>query len=192
MPQERPISDRTPPQGFELRGAKPLHAGRIFDLVSERVRLPSGLEQELDIVVHGGAVAIAALREDGKLICVRQYRHAVGEMLVEIPAGRLEAGEEPLAAARRELEEETGFRAASWRERLRLIPAPGFCSERIVLFEARDLEAVPGGGLQLDDDEEIELCAFSPAEILSGDVTADAKTLVVASWFIGEASPAER
>ncbi|MEM7518552.1 MAG: NUDIX hydrolase, partial [Planctomycetota bacterium] len=131
--------------GFELRRRTPLHTGRIFDLVSERVRLPSGLEQELDVVVHGGAVAIAALREDGKLVCVRQYRHAVGQMLVEIPAGRLEAGEEPLTAARRELEEETGFRAASWRERLRLIPAPGFCSERIVLFEARDLEAVPGG-----------------------------------------------
>jgi ADP-ribose pyrophosphatase YjhB (NUDIX family) len=122
--------------------AEVLLRGRIFDLVFAELTLPSGFEQELWIVEHPGAVAIAPVTEAGELVLVRQYRHAAREVLVEIPAGRLERGEAPLEAARRELAEETGTRARHWRELAAFLPAPGFCSERIVLFEARGLEAI--------------------------------------------------
>ena len=76
----------------EVLSSERLHEGRIFDVLRERVRLPSGLEQDLEFVRHGGAVAIAALRDDGRLVLVRQYRHATGVALLEVPAGRLRGG----------------------------------------------------------------------------------------------------
>jgi len=153
--------------------------GPIFDVREESARLPSGLKQELLVVDHPGAVCIAPVLPGGELLLVRQYRHAVGDWLVEIPAGRLEEGEDPLAAARRELEEETGHRATRWRELLVFHPAPGFSSEHLVLFEARGLEPIPGGGRACDADEELELVRARPAEILAG-MTTDAKTLLAA------------
>lgn len=87
--------------------------GRVFSVVRERLRLPSGLQQELVVVDHPGAVAIAPLLPNGKLLLVRQYRHAIGDWLIETPARRLEPDEEPLLAARREFEEETGRQASS-------------------------------------------------------------------------------
>ena len=153
-------------------------SGRVFDVWSERVRLPSGLVQDLDVVVHGGAVAVLPLHADGTVLLVRQYRHAVGDWLLEIPAGRLEEGEDPQTAAARELEEETGVRAATWTPLGALWPAPGFCSESLHLFLARDLETVPGGGLAMDADEEIERVRVPLDEL--ADRTDDAKSLVAA------------
>ncbi len=156
-----------------------LHAGRIFDLIARHSVLPSGLEQTIDVIVHPGAVGVAALEADGRLLLVRQYRPALEAWTLEIPAGRLEAGEDPLDAARRELEEETGRRAGSWSTLRPIVPAPGFCNEVVHLFEARDLVEVPGGGLEADPDEEIEVLQRTPREILaSGE--ADAKTLIAA------------
>lgn len=155
-----------------------LHSGRIFRVLRQRVQLPSGLIQDLDLVDHPGAVAIAALEEDGRLLLVRQYRHAARSHLVEIPAGRLEPGEEPLQAARRELEEETGQRAARWSELCRFFPAPGFCSEQLTLFLAKELGPVSGARRPMDEDEELELVRLTPAEVLSS--ARDAKTLLAA------------
>jgi ADP-ribose pyrophosphatase len=170
----------------ELLATETLFRGRVFDLV--RVRLPSGLEQELVVVHHPGAVAVAAVQEDGRLLCVRQYRHDVGAWLVEIPAGRLEPGESPLAAAQRELEEETGHRAARWRELGGFYAAPGFCSERMTIFEARGLAPVGGERRAADADEEIELVPLAPRELLAG-ASPDAKTLVAAAILEGSVRP---
>jgi ADP-ribose pyrophosphatase len=170
------------PPGVHVERSEELHHGRIFDLVHEAVRLPSGLRQELDMVVHAGAVCVAALDGDGRVLLVRQYRHAAGEWLLEIPAGRLEAGEDPLVAARRELEEETGHRAARWSPLVGFFPAPGFCSEWMHLYRAEGLEEVPGGGLEADADEELELVRLPPAEVLRE--SRDAKTLVAASLLL--------
>jgi len=157
-----------------------LQHGNIFDVLEESVRLPSGLEQHLLLVDHPGAVCIAPILSDGDLLLVRQYRHAIGDWMIEIPAGRLERNEDPLTAAKRELEEETGHRARKWNELRAFHPAPGFSSERIHLFEARELEPIPGGGRECDPDEELELLRMSPREILAGTMT-DAKTLLAAA-----------
>ena len=166
----------------EILSSSTLHSGVVFDVVREHVRLPSGLEQRMDIVVHGGAVAVAPVFEDGQLLLVRQYRHAVREWVIEIPAGRLEAGEDPLVAAQRELEEETGYGAATWTERIATWPAIGFCSECITIFEARGLELVAHRRAP-DPDEEIEVLRMRPEELLAG-ATRDAKTLLAAAFLL--------
>lgn len=161
----------------DLCASEVLHRGKVFDVVHRSVRLPSGITQDLDLIEHGGAVAIAARDARGRLLLVKQFRAAASDWLVEIPAGRLEPGEEPLAAAKRELEEETGYRAGRWRLLSEFLPAPGLLSEVIYLFEAEDLVAVPGGGLEPDPDEEIEILWRFPAELLD---SRDAKTLIAA------------
>lgn len=167
---------RSPPD-VTVENSRLLHDGRVFRLLHERVRLPSGLVQELDVVEHRGAVAIAARDADGRLVLVRQYRHAVGEWTLELPAGRLESGESPLDTAHRELEEETGLVARRWTFLRSFVPSPGFCSERIHLFLAEDLAPAAGGARPHDADEELDVVRLWPGE-LSGGMTADAKTLV--------------
>lgn len=156
-----------------------LLSGRVFDVVRTQLTLPSGVAQDLLVVEHPGAVAIAALDERGELLLVRQYRHAARDWLLEIPAGRLERGETPLAAAQRELAEETGHRARRWRELATFLPAPGFCSERIHLFEARELEPGPA---QPDADEELELTSLAPERVL--ELACDGKTLLAAALLV--------
>lgn len=176
------------PGRAELLSSESLHRGRIFDVTRERVRLPSGLEQELEIVRHAGAVAIAALDADGQLVLVRQYRQAVGEWLVEVPAGRLESGEDAQSAAQRELEEETGLRARRWSTLARFWPAPGFCSERMTLFLAQDLEPAGAARRAHDADEELEVVRMAPAALFQQ--SSDAKTLVAAAYLLlGPPSP---
>jgi len=159
--------------------------GPVFDVTAESLVLPSGLRQDLLLVRHPGAVAIAALLPGGELLLVRQYRHALGTWTLELPAGRIEPGEAPSAAARRELEEETGHRAARWEECLWIHPAPGFCSEAIGIFVARDLEEVPAGtGLRPDEDEELALVRRTPRALLEEGGTSDAKTLLAAQHLL--------
>lgn len=173
----------------ERLSSRTLHDGRVFRLLNERVRLPSGLVQDVDLVEHPGAVGVAALDGEGRLVLVRQYRHALGEWTLELPAGRLEPGEEPLTTAIRELEEETGLAAGSWSFLRTVVPAPGFCSERIHLFLARDLRAVVGSRRAPDEDEELEVVRMAP-ELLAAGATADAKTLIAAASLLGAPLPA--
>jgi len=166
----------------ELLASRSLFRGRVFEVVEESLRLPSGLRQDLALVVHPGAVAIAAEQADGRLVLVRQYRHALGEWLLELPAGRLERDELPLAAAQRELEEETGLLAGRWTELGPFVPAPGFCSERIWLFHARDLTPAPQRRAH-DHDEEFEVEQHAPEAVLAG-LTQDGKTLLAAALLL--------
>jgi ADP-ribose pyrophosphatase len=166
----------TPPHEVHVER---LLSGRVFDVVRARLAFPSGLAQDLVLVEHPGAVAIAAVDARGELVLVRQYRHAAREVLLEVPAGRLEPGEAPLAAARRELAEETGHTARQWRALASFLPAPGICSEVIHLFEARGLER---GTPSPDADEELELTSLPPAQVLA--VARDAKTLLAAALLL--------
>ncbi len=158
-------------------------SGRIFGVRTDRVRLPDGRETQLDVVEHRGSVAVIALADGGRIVLVRQYRHPAGRELWEIPAGTLEVGEEPLACARRELREETGYTAARLRPLATFYMTPGFCDERLHLVAARELTE---GSQELDGDEAIRVGLFTIDEakehVAAGEI-ADAKTLLALAWW---------
>ena len=121
-----------------------LTRGRLVTVRSDEVRTPENKLAERDVVVHPGAVAALALDAADRILMIRQYRHPVGRLLWEIPAGlRDVAGEDPWVTAQRELIEETGYRARDWRVLADYYTSPGFSTERLRIFLARDLEAVP-------------------------------------------------
>ena len=120
-----------------------IHAGRVVNLGMEPVTLPDGTRLELEVVRHPGGAAVVALDENDRVCLLRQWRHAAGGWLWELPAGRLEPEEPPLETARRELEEEAGLRARRWEPLGEILTTPGFCDEVIHLFLARDLTVVP-------------------------------------------------
>lgn len=150
--------------------------GARFELITERVTLPDGRTAEVDLLKHPGAAAILPFLPDGRVLLIRQYRHAVGGFLLEVPAGKLDPGETPIECAARELEEETGQRAGRIEPLGALWPSPGFTDERIHLFVARAL--VPTEQ-RLDADELIELVPMSFEEALrrvrAGEIS-DAKS----------------
>jgi ADP-ribose pyrophosphatase len=129
---------------------RPVHRGRIVDLSVESVRLPNGRTVELEIVRHRGAAAVVPVDRDRQVWMVRQYRHAVGGLLLEVPAGKLDGGESPETCARREVEEEVGRRAGRLEPLGSIWTTPGFTDERIWLYLAIDLEA---GAQSLEHDE---------------------------------------
>jgi ADP-ribose pyrophosphatase len=144
-----------------------LFHGRLFDV--ERV-------DGKDVVVHGPAVAVVAVDREGRVVFVRQERVAVGGSLLELPAGGLEEGEEPLATAQRELREETGLHGGEWVELQSFFTTPGFCDERMHLFLA---EGVEEGDASPEDDEELEVVRVPRAAV--ADLLPeleDAKTIV--------------
>ena len=121
-----------------------LTRGRLVTVRSDEVRTPENKLAERDVVVHPGAVAALALDAADRILMIRQDRHPVGRLLWEIPAGlRDVAGEDPWVTAQRELIEETGYRARDWRVLADYYTSPGFSTERLRIFLARDLEAVP-------------------------------------------------
>jgi len=126
-----------------LSTRRSVYRGQVVDLGVEEAALPDGRTLTLEVVRHPGGAAAAAVDDRGRVCLLRQYRHAAGGWLWEVPAGKLDAGEPPLATARRELEEEAGIRAGAWAALGQVVTAPGFCDEVIHLFLARDLEAVP-------------------------------------------------
>lgn len=154
-----------------------LYKGKLLDVVLEKVMLPNGRIKDREIVRHPGAAAMVPLLDDGKVVLVRQYRHAVGEFLWEIPAGTLEADEDPLGCARRELVEETGYEATRLDELAEILPAPGYTDERIHIFLATGLTSV---GQKLEDDEVLEHqpIPFDTAlEMITNGKIQDAKTI---------------
>jgi ADP-ribose pyrophosphatase len=151
--------------------ARTVYDGKLFDVTVERWG-----EHEREIVGHPGAVAIVAVDRDGILTLVRQRREAVRAELLELPAGTLEQGEQPLESARRELAEETGLTGGTWRVVTAFYTTPGFCRERMHLFFA---EGVEHGDASPESDEELELVRWPVGEIASRiDQIEDAKTLV--------------
>ncbi len=118
---------------------KSIYQGSVIKLYLERVRLPNGQNIELEIMRHPGASAVVPLMDQNHVLLIRQYRHAVQQFLYEVPAGKLSPGESPLKCARRELEEETGYRAGRLKKLGAIFTSPGFCDERIHLYLATDL-----------------------------------------------------
>ena len=159
--------------------------GRRLWIETTTIRLPSGREREKVIVHPSGAVAILPLDGD-RCKLLRQYRYAIDRHIIEAPAGTMEQGEEPLATARRELIEETGFAAGTLIPRGFIYTTPGFTDERIFLFEARDLS--PSQEYEKDEDEVIEVTDVAisdlPEMIRNGSIV-DAKTICLIQRCLG-------
>ena len=140
-----------------------VYQGKHIQVRKDRVIEPAGHEVSREFVVHPGAVCIVARPNPDQVILIRQYRHATGRELLEIPAGTLHAGEDPRECAFRELEEETGYRAAAMIERARFWTTPGFTNELMYLYEANDVTKTQ---INPDEDEVIEVDFVSRSEAL--------------------------
>ncbi len=141
---------------FPVDSSTDIYKGRVMALRADDVVMPGGRVARREIIEHPGAVAIAALDPDDRIMMIFQYRHPVRRRLWELPAGLLDvAGEDPVEAARRELREEAGIEAAEWSVLLDLVPSPGFSDEAVRVFLARGLTEV--GRPDLGDDEEADL-----------------------------------
>ncbi len=180
--------DSTP----EVISSEERFVGRVFRVRTDEIVFPDGGDARLDIVEHRGSYAIIATPAPDTLVLVRQYRHAVGRELWEIPAGTAEPGEGLLDGALRELAEETGYRAAAARLLGSFYMTPGFCNEIMHLVHADELTP---GETSFDEDERIVVQNFTIDEVQqlvrNGEI-ADAKTLISWMWlrgFRGELGP---
>jgi ADP-ribose pyrophosphatase len=167
-----------------LIGTREIYRGRVIALRVDEIEVSPGLNVRREIVEHPGAVVIVPVDEQGRILWVRQYRHAAGRDLLELPAGTIEEGEAPEACARRELAEETGFAAASWTALGGFYSAPGFCSEYLHAFAATDLSPEIAQG---DEDEDITLEALTLDEslaLLDSMQIEDAKSLAALHLYL--------
>jgi len=137
-----------------VNDSKLLHEGKVFKLLKENITLPNNVTTELEIIRHPGASAVVPLHKENSLILIKQYRHAVGDFIWEIPAGTFNNNETPIQCAERELTEETGFYANVWHKLGELIPVPGYSDECIYLFLATELSSARQN---LDRDELLEV-----------------------------------
>ena len=155
-----------------------------FTFEINRIKLPNGHEGEYGSIKHPGAALAVPITKDNKVIILRQYRFAVSQYLLEFPAGTLEIGETPINSIKREIQEETGYKAEQWDELGTLVPAPGYADEAIYLFLARSLSKLKSD-VKGDLDEDIEVLIMDPDKldnlISSGHEILDAKT--VTAWF---------
>ena len=167
-------------------GSRTIYNGRIFDIRVDDIR-DGDIEYSREIIVHKGSAVIIPVFEDGTAALVRQYRHAAGEYLLEIPAGTLDAGEDPMVGAIRELEEEIGVRAARVRKLCEFYVSPGFLTEKMHLFIATGLTHV---GQNLEDDEILTVERHPLPDLLqmiSDGRIIDAKTMIAVQMAADQA-----
>lgn len=161
----------------KVNDTRTIHHGRVFDITVENVSLDNGFTVDLEIIRHPGASAIVPVTDDGNVVLIKQYRHAVSAYIWEIPAGTFDGKEDPLVCARRELAEETGYAAQQWDRLGGITPVPGYSDEHIHLYMARNLEPVEQN---LDQDEVLAVHHLPFSEVVAmitrGDIT-DAKTI---------------
>ncbi|NUQ27909.1 MAG: NUDIX hydrolase [Acidobacteriaceae bacterium] len=172
----------------KLLEQKLAYDGPLFKVWSETVEEPGGIVSKRDIIRHNGSVVILAVddrqsKRDPYIIMERQYRQAAQQFLLELPAGRREADEKPLAAAKREMIEETGYRARRWKKLVRYYASPGFLGEWMEIYLATDLT---DGEAQPEDDEKIEILRIRLSELLKmrneGQIH-DGKTIIGISIY---------
>src|SRR5580692_3262268 len=173
-----------------LLSSRTVYRGPVFTITTDHVQEPGGIRVRRDLIHHSGSVVILAVDESGdqsgstlRILFERQYRHAAGDYLWELPAGRIDPGENELAAAKRELIEETGYRAAKWRRILKFYASPGFVAETMAVYLATGLTE---GEAEPEDDEIIykKLVPLPAAVdmVITGKVR-DAKTISSVLWL---------
>lgn len=193
---ERPVSSPAErPRTPKLRGkakvlsSKVAYKGKVFSVWTDTVLEPGMTEAHTrDVIRHNGSVVILPVdasrnAEDPEIILIRQYRHAAGQFLLELPAGRIDAGEKPMAAGKRELIEETGFRAKRWSRLARYFASPGFLGEWMEILVAEDLRE---GDATPEEDEHIEIVRTPLSEavrMVRDNQIHDGKTLIGLSIF---------
>jgi len=166
-------------------GGERVYEGRILDLEVDRVLLPSGAEASREVVRHKGAVVVLPLHEDRRVEMVRQYRYPLGEVILELPAGKLDPGEEPVECAARELAEETGWKPTEIHELGSFFTTPGFTDEVLHAFIATPLEPAPD--VTQDPDEAIENFTMTVGEAFEAcrdGTIRDSKT--IATLFLAQ------
>lgn len=169
-----------------LISSKPVYKGPVFWVTTDYVQEPGGIKVRRDLVHHSGSVVVLAVDTSGprpRVLLERQYRHAAGDYLWELPAGRIDPGEKELKAAQRELIEETGYRASHWRRILKFYASPGFVAETMAVYLATGLQT---GAAEPEDDEVIHKRMVPlPAAVkmvLKGTIR-DAKTICSILWL---------
>ena len=161
----------------KINSSTKIYEGRVFELVKENIVLPNGAVVDIDVLRHPGAAAMVALTENDEVVLVRQYRHAVGDFLFEIPAGTLDPEEGHETCAHRELEEETGYRARRMEKIGEIVPVPGYSNERIHVYLATGLSR---GESSLDHDEYLsvhEVDLEKAVDMVDKGEICDAKTI---------------
>jgi ADP-ribose pyrophosphatase len=162
------------------------YRGPVFWVTTDQVLEPTGVRVRRDVVRHSGSVVVLAVDEsqrEPRVLLERQYRHAAGRFLLELPAGRIDSGESQLKAARREMLEETGYSARIWKRVLRFWASPGFVAETMSLYLARDLQI---GKAHPEDDEVIDISLVplrrAVSMVMKGEIQ-DAKTIAGILWL---------
>lgn len=167
---------------------EPIFSGRVIQVQVDTVTLPDGEQAKREIVKHPGAVGIIPITADGKLIVVEQYRKALNRSIVEIPAGKIEPGEDLTVCALRELEEETGYGTQNLTYLQEVVTSPGFCDEVVHIFVARDIFKLDNPAA-LDDDEFVEMSAITLEEaqnLMVQGAICDAKTIIAVMWLYNQ------
>jgi ADP-ribose pyrophosphatase len=181
----RSSSSRSP---VRLVSTKTVYRGKVIDVRVDRIVEPRGKPVQRELVCHGGSAVVLPRFGDGRILLVRQFRYPARQMLWELVAGGIEPGESPQKAAERELKEETGYSAKSFKLLFKFYPSPGVLSEKMHLFEATHLVL---GAAEPEADEKIQAKLFSVAklkEMLRSGKIQDGKTLVGLLWLFGRRS----
>ena len=173
-------------ESVQVFSSRLVYNGKVFRVVSDKVKEPSGITAVRDVVRHSGSVVVLAIDEEGdepRVLLERQYRYAAGDYLWELPAGRIDPGESALAGAKRELIEETGYRARQWKRAVIFYSSPGFLDETMAIYLARGLTS---GEAKPEEDESIACKLVSLSQVIewifSGKVR-DGKTIAGVLWL---------
>ena len=179
--QDLPVGDKHLRE--DLIASEDLYSGIFLKMKRDKVSLPDGEEAIREYLTHPGAVAIVAILDDGRVLLERQFRYPINKACIEIPAGKLDAGENHLSCAKRELEEETGYTAKKWSFIRRIHPVISYSTEFIDIYLAEDL--VPGLS-QLDDEEFLDVFAAPLEQLIAwveeGEIS-DVKTTISTYWL---------
>lgn len=156
------------------------YTGRVFNLVVDEVEYPSGNRSVREIAEHAGGAVVVPLLDDGSVLLVNQFRYPVKENLFELPAGKLDAGEDPKVCAARELEEETGYTARTLTKLTAIYTTPGFCNEQLHLYVATGLEKLPSGQRLEEGEMDLTVKAIPIDEavrMIENQMIVDGKTM---------------